>query len=98
MPDPDDSPIMTRTIWEGWLDRLKQGGLTVWKRLIVLAVALAWVLGGVAGVHAQGGKKVKQTAVITLEKGGEIRIEFFPEDAPKTVYCPSNPGWGPKVM
>jgi peptidylprolyl isomerase/peptidyl-prolyl cis-trans isomerase B (cyclophilin B) len=36
-------------------------------------------------VHAQGGKKVKQTAVITLEKGGEIRVEFFPGDAPKTV-------------
>jgi peptidyl-prolyl cis-trans isomerase B (cyclophilin B) len=28
---------------------------------------------------------VKQTAVITLETGGEIRIEFYPEDAPKTV-------------
>ena len=26
-----------------------------------------------------------QTAVITLEKGGEIRLEFYPEDAPKTV-------------
>ena len=25
------------------------------------------------------------TAVIELEKGGEIRIEFYPEDAPKTV-------------
>ena len=34
---------------------------------------------------AKGGKKVKQTAVITMEKGGEIRVEFFPEDAPKTV-------------
>lgn len=33
----------------------------------------------------QGGKKVRQTAVITMEKGGEISIEFFPEDAPKTV-------------
>jgi cyclophilin family peptidyl-prolyl cis-trans isomerase len=33
----------------------------------------------------QGGKKVKQTAVITMGKGGEIIIEFFPEDAPKTV-------------
>lgn len=33
----------------------------------------------------KGGKKVKQTAVITMEKGGEIAIEFFPEDAPKTV-------------
>jgi len=28
---------------------------------------------------------VKQTAVITMEKGGEIRIEFYPADAPKTV-------------
>lgn len=26
-----------------------------------------------------------QTAVIELEKGGEIRIEFFPADAPGTV-------------
>lgn len=26
-----------------------------------------------------------QTAVITLDKGGEIRLEFFPADAPKTV-------------
>ena len=25
------------------------------------------------------------TAVITMEKGGEIRIELYPEDAPKTV-------------
>jgi len=28
---------------------------------------------------------VKQTGVITLEKGGEIRMEFYPADAPKTV-------------
>jgi len=33
----------------------------------------------------QGGKKVTQTAVITMDKGGEIAVEFFPEDAPKTV-------------
>ena len=57
----------------------------MFKRFVALAVTVTWVLGGVAGVHAQGGKKVKQTAVITLEKGGEIRIEFFPVDAPKTV-------------
>ena len=57
----------------------------MFKRFVALAVTLTWVLGGVAGVHAQGGKKVKQTAVVTLEKGGEIRIEFFPVDAPKTV-------------
>ena len=28
---------------------------------------------------------MKQAAVITLEKGSEIRLEFYPEDAPKTV-------------
>ena len=28
---------------------------------------------------------MKQAAVIALEKGGEVRIEFFPSDAPKTV-------------
>jgi peptidyl-prolyl cis-trans isomerase B (cyclophilin B) len=28
---------------------------------------------------------MKQTGVITLDKGGEIRIEFFAADAPKTV-------------
>jgi peptidylprolyl isomerase/peptidyl-prolyl cis-trans isomerase B (cyclophilin B) len=29
--------------------------------------------------------RLKQAGVITLEKGGEIRMEFYPEDAPKTV-------------
>ena len=28
---------------------------------------------------------MKQTAVIALAKGGEVRIEFFPGEAPKTV-------------
>ena len=28
---------------------------------------------------------MKQIGVITLEKGGEIRLEFYPGDAPKTV-------------
>jgi peptidyl-prolyl cis-trans isomerase B (cyclophilin B) len=28
---------------------------------------------------------LSQTAVITLENGNEIRIEFYPADAPKTV-------------
>ena len=28
---------------------------------------------------------MKQTAVITLANGKQIRIEFYPEDAPKTV-------------
>lgn len=28
---------------------------------------------------------MKQTAVIALERGGEVRIELFPGDAPRTV-------------
>jgi len=28
---------------------------------------------------------MKQTAVITLDNGNEIHLEFFPKDAPKTV-------------
>ena len=28
---------------------------------------------------------MKQVAVIALEKGGEVRIEFYSQDAPKTV-------------
>jgi peptidylprolyl isomerase/peptidyl-prolyl cis-trans isomerase B (cyclophilin B) len=49
---------------------------------------MALCLGTALLVEAQGargGKKVTQMAVITLEKGGEITIEFLPEDAPKTV-------------
>ena len=33
----------------------------------------------------KGAKPVKQSAVITMEKGGDIVIEFYPADAPKTV-------------
>jgi len=39
----------------------------------------------VAQQPAPQGAKMKQSAVITMEKGGEIHIEFFPADAPKTV-------------
>jgi peptidyl-prolyl cis-trans isomerase B (cyclophilin B) len=59
--------------------------------VIALLAGPAFPLPGVVSMaRAQqptphGGKKVKQTAVITMEKGGEIVIEFFPEDAPKTV-------------
>lgn len=54
--------------------------------LIVFSVALAWGFGGVAEAQTPKGKsKMKQVAMIALEKGGEIRIELFPEDAPKTV-------------
>jgi peptidyl-prolyl cis-trans isomerase B (cyclophilin B) len=62
-------------------------------RLLMLA-ALVVTLAAPTGAWAQAPKpaeprkgpaSVKQTAEITLEKGGVIKIEFFPEDAPKTV-------------
>jgi cyclophilin family peptidyl-prolyl cis-trans isomerase len=34
---------------------------------------------------AEGQQRMHPTAVITMEKGGEIRIELYPEAAPKTV-------------
>ncbi len=46
-------------------------------------VAFATVLP--AGPAGAQGKAMHPTAVIVMEKGGEIRIELFPEDAPKTV-------------
>ncbi len=56
-------------------------------RVFALTVALAFLLGGPAwGADDQKGKKrVTQTTVIAMEKGGEITIEFYPADAPKTV-------------
>ena len=62
-------------------------------RLLLVATCVIALLAGPSVVSPaeaqqptpQGGKTVKQTAVITMDKGGEITIEFFPEDAPKTV-------------
>jgi peptidyl-prolyl cis-trans isomerase B (cyclophilin B) len=60
--------------------------------VITGAIALLAVVGAVGPAGAQqptppsqGAKKVKQSVVITMEKGGEIKFDFFPEDAPKTV-------------
>ncbi len=47
-----------------------------WLAVATIVVCLA------ARVDAQG---KAPTAVITMEKGGEIVLEFFPADAPKTV-------------
>ena len=67
------------------------------KAVITGAIALLAVLGlpslgaiDMAGAQqptppSQGATKVKQSAVITMEKGGEIKFNFYPEDAPKTV-------------
>ncbi len=59
-------------------------------RLLALVTGSALLLAvqGLAFPAAeaqQGGKRVKQSAVITMEKGGEIKLDFFPQDAPKTV-------------
>ena len=62
-------------------------------RLLLLAtliVALAaptgaWAQAPKPAEPEKGSSRVKQTAEITMDKGGVIKIEFFPEDAPKTV-------------
>jgi peptidyl-prolyl cis-trans isomerase B (cyclophilin B) len=57
----------------------------------LFAVALAAVpvggqTPGTQPVPKEGGaKRMKQSAVITLDKGGEFVIEFFPQEAPRTV-------------
>jgi len=49
--------------------------------LVVVAVVAAWPA---VPAGAQG-KPMHPFAVIVMEKGGEIRIELYPEEAPKTV-------------
>jgi peptidyl-prolyl cis-trans isomerase B (cyclophilin B) len=51
-----------------------------WIGVMGLMTALPVSPGGV-----EGQPRMHPTAVITMEKGGEIRIELYPEDAPKTV-------------
>jgi peptidyl-prolyl cis-trans isomerase B (cyclophilin B) len=48
--------------------------------LVGLLMALPAIPGG-----AEGQQRMHPTAVISMEKGGEIRIELYPMDAPKTV-------------
>jgi len=59
-------------------------------RLLALVMGMAALLAvqGLAFPAAeaqQGGKRVTQSAIITMEKGGEIKMDFYPADAPKTV-------------
>jgi peptidylprolyl isomerase/peptidyl-prolyl cis-trans isomerase B (cyclophilin B) len=56
-------------------------------RIVALTVTLALLVAapGWAADGQKGSKKVKPTAVIAMEKGGEIVIDLFPDDAPKTV-------------
>jgi peptidyl-prolyl cis-trans isomerase B (cyclophilin B) len=57
-------------------------------RLMTLAVALVLLLSrptGAADEKKPAAKAAAPTAVVALEKGGQITLEFFPEDAPKHV-------------
>ena len=48
--------------------------------------ALGLVVAALLGSPGRGEtQRMHPTAVIVMAKGGEIRIELFPEDAPKTV-------------
>lgn len=52
-------------------------------RWLVLGMAVATLSAGwPAGAQE---RRMHPFAVIVMEKGGEIRIELYPEDAPKTV-------------
>ena len=51
------------------------------RRLMLLLVVAIFAVAVTAGAQPAA----KKSAVIALEKGGEIAIEFFPSDAPKTV-------------
>jgi peptidyl-prolyl cis-trans isomerase B (cyclophilin B) len=67
--------------------RIRLLSLVTFAIALVAGAALSLTAGAANAQQptSQGGKKVKQTAVITMDKGGEITIEFFPDDAPKTV-------------
>ena len=60
-----------------WIPRISR---TV--RAVVVLVLTALVAGGAA--QAQDPARTP-TAVVTMEKGGEIVLEFFPKDAPRHV-------------
>jgi peptidylprolyl isomerase/peptidyl-prolyl cis-trans isomerase B (cyclophilin B) len=55
--------------------------MRAWRWLGLWAVVAALPIGP-AGAQ---GKPMHPVAVITMEKGGQIRIELYSEDAPKTV-------------
>ena len=60
----------------------EESGMRAWRWLTwtALVAALPVIPGS-----AEGQQRMHPTAVITMEKGGEIQIELYPKDAPKTV-------------
>ena len=56
------------------------------RRVTRFVTLLTLMLAGAGLIDASALAQEKaKSAVITMQKGGEIQIEFFPEDAPKTV-------------
>ena len=55
--------------------------MRAWRGLALVGFVAAWPAWP-AGAEAQ---RMHLTAVIAMEKGGEIEIELYPQDAPKTV-------------
>jgi peptidyl-prolyl cis-trans isomerase B (cyclophilin B) len=52
---------------------------------MLVVLALVGLLTGPLAAQERPAAGGKTVAVITLEKGGEITLEFFPQDAPRTV-------------
>jgi cyclophilin family peptidyl-prolyl cis-trans isomerase len=55
--------------------------MPVMGRVVLCMLVAAWS----AGPAGAQGARMTPTAVIVLEKGGEIELELYPADAPKTV-------------
>ena len=60
--------------------RVSKGGVMDLKRVFTFALSVSGILLLMTGCARQEAR-----AIIELEKGGEIVIQFFPQDAPKTV-------------
>ena len=54
-------------------------------RVIEMVLLMTIALGAISLTGPAVAQEKAKGAVITLQKGGEIQIEFFPDDAPKTV-------------
>lgn len=64
---------------------LLQSALAVALAVLPVVPTAAWAQAPKPAETLKGPARVTQTAEIALEKGGIIKIEFFPDDAPKTV-------------
>ena len=61
-------------------------------RVLRVALLLAIAMGAISPTGLAVAQEKAKGAVITLQKGGEIQIEFFPDDAPVTFTREYRPG------